>query len=273
MGTFLDSPLFVLRRLAPVRAAVRALDRPVFRRLPLLPFPLCVRAGPNLGLLLAGRVAERRELDGFVRFARATGASVFWDVGANVGLYAFAFVAARPGGAVLAVEPDARNLECLRRTVARAGLSGVELVAAAASSEAGRATFLLDEVGGVTGTIEERGRESFVRRHYGVRPRGIEVGTATLDSLLDGRAAPQIVKIDVEGAEARTLAGAARLLGEIRPAVLIELSDGRAAAEATLRAHRYALFDAVELGPATERSWNVWALPEERAPALLAAFA
>lgn len=55
----------------------------------------------------------------------------------------------------------------------------------------------------------------------------------TLDRLLEQSAAPRLVKIDVEHAEAEVLRGAERLLREVRPVWLVELhgAEGQRAME------------------------------------------
>ncbi|MBZ0103668.1 MAG: FkbM family methyltransferase, partial [Thermoanaerobaculia bacterium] len=77
----------------------------------------------------------------------------------------------------------------------------------------------------------------------------VEVEAVTLDQLLAKHPPPTLVKIDTEGSEAPILAGAERLLGEIRPTFLIEVSAPCAGAVATIfRANHYQIFDA-ELNP------------------------
>ena len=57
----------------------------------------------------------------------------------------------------------------------------------------------------------------------------VTVASWTLDSLLERRTSPPVlVKIDVEGAEALVLRGAARLLSEHRPAILMEVHNASA---------------------------------------------
>jgi FkbM family methyltransferase len=267
----LRHPLHLFRRTALARSVIAALDRPAFRRIDGIPFPICLRAGPNLQMWIAGRVAERAELALFERLIAAEQADTFWDVGANVGLYAFTFLSHRPNGQAIAFEPDPKNADCLERTIVRAGMqSRATVLRRAASDKVGTATFQLDEVAGVTGGLKG-GEDSFVQRHYGVKPREFTVETAPLDSLLASRPAPRVVKVDVEGAEALVLAGATQLLNSVRPSVLIELSSGRAQSEAIFAAARYRLIDERTLGPLTFHSLNVLALPEERADSVLAA--
>ena len=77
----------------------------------------------------------------------------------------------------------------------------------------------------------------------GVRER-VVVPTLTLDTLLEHFDAPSVVKIDVEGAEHLVLQGAAGLLRDVRPALIVEVgSEAREAATRVLREAGYTLFD------------------------------
>jgi hypothetical protein len=93
-----------------------------------------------------------------------------------------------------------------------------------------------------------------------------QVPAVTLDSLLE-RSTPQLVKIDVEGAELLCLRGAERLLREVRPVLICEVAEENAdEAGAILHRHGYEMQDAA--APAEERRplerpvWNTVAFPQ-----------
>jgi FkbM family methyltransferase len=190
---------------------------------------------------------------------------VVWDIGANVGLFGFAAAfAAGPSGRVLAVEADGWLAELIGRSAreAPAAYARLEVLAAAVSDVPGTAELC----------IARRGRAgNHLRSVAGSTQTGgtrevIQVAAITLDGLLDRFPAPQVVKIDIEGAEVLCLRGAARLLREIRPILLCEVTEENAAeAGALLRGHGYTLFDAGT--PAGQRQsldrppWNTLALP------------
>ena len=70
------------------------------------------------------------------------------------------------------------------------------------------------------------------------------VATITLDTLLEFRAAPDFVKIDVEGAERWVLEGGPNLLRNIRPVIYVEVTaPSRDWVTAELRRNGYVLFD------------------------------
>jgi FkbM family methyltransferase len=187
-----------------------------------------------------------------------------WDVGANVGLFAFAAAfAAGPTGRVLAVEADAWLAGLLQRSARTAppSYAPVEVLAAAVA----------DTPGTVELCIARRGRAG---NHLKAVPGSTQTGgtrevqqvaAVTLDGLLDHRPAPQVVKIDTEGAELLCLQGAGRLLREVRPVLLCEVETANVQAVGDLlHAHGYTLFDAAAHpggGRIAQPVWNTLALP------------
>lgn len=141
------------------------------------------------------------------------------DVGASSGVYTV--VAARlvgPAGTVVSLEPNPAMVAVLQANVARNRLTNVAVHQMAADRAAGR-----------TALFENLGRPNA----FGLVPRAgctrsTDVPTTTLDDLVDraALAAVHLVKIDVEGAEDRVLAGAAGLLALHRPALVVEVTRG-----------------------------------------------
>jgi FkbM family methyltransferase len=195
-----------------------------------------------------------------------TGRSV-WDVGANVGVFAFgAAHLTGPSGAVLAVEPDPGLAALLRRSAASAaGGSAVKVVNAAICDRPGTAELVIarrgratNHLAGVPGSSQTGGRRGSVR-----------IAATTLDALLADHRAPDLVKIDVEGAEHLCLAAAARVLREVRPLLLCEVSaQNHAAVGGLLREHGYVMLDSSLPPPLRQPrlvpAWNTLAVPRER---------
>lgn len=143
-----------------------------------------------------------------IRRLAAPGMNVL-DVGANAGFYTLAFSAlCGPGGHVWAFEPDPRNLENLHFHLDVNGVSNATVIPAAVCDRAGFAPF---ESGPsrATGHLSESGSR--------------EVATVALDALLEDGVIPfpDLVKMDVEGAEASVLEGAARILAAGRTTWLV----------------------------------------------------
>ena len=257
------SPLFRLRRRRWFQRLTIALDRPVATRRLGLPFPVTLRLAPNLSLLLAASRAEPAERRNFTRCIEERRPRVFWDVGANIGLYGFTFLSRRPDGRCLLIEPDAANAACLRRTIERNRLAGTQVLQLAVSDSVGTADFLPDPLSGATGQLVGE-VAPFGERHHGFRVRPVRVATTTLDDLLATHPAPQVVKVDVEHAEYAVLTGARRLLREARPVLFLELSAPRVRSVALLQDAGYQLYDWRTGAPAPDGSHATWAIPAEQ---------
>jgi FkbM family methyltransferase len=169
-----------------------------------------------------------------------------WDIGANMGLFSFAAaVMAGPGGRVLAVEPDTDLAGLLRRSAAGpAGPAGptrhapVEILPAAVSDDLSVARFHIARRNRATSHLAGFG----TAMAGGVRSTQL-VPTVTLDWLAARFPAPDVLKIDVEGAELAVLAGGAQVLAG-SPAVICEVSGQNATAvSGVLAGHGYTLYD------------------------------
>jgi FkbM family methyltransferase len=136
------------------------------------------------------------------------------DVGAFHGFFTIKFgqwVSAP--GRVIAIEPEPENYGRLERVVAEAGLNDrVETVQAAVAERSGELRLELNPLYPVDHKLGEE---------------GIRVNALTIDDLLEARGWPvvSLMKIDVQGAEERVLAGALRTISTYHPALFVEVSD------------------------------------------------
>lgn len=127
------------------------------------------------------------------------------DVGANVGYYTLIFARlVGPHGRVFAFEPDPQNFDLLRRNVRANGYANVTLEQKAVADSAGALALYRNPANkGDHRTYDAGGgREA------------VEVGAVALDDYfasLDGRV--DLIKMDIQGAEERALAGMLKLLG------------------------------------------------------------
>lgn len=199
-------------------------------------------------------------------------ALIFWDVGANIGLYTWQCALARPDSQMISFEPDPKNLRCLERTSEAWALPRHTIMATAVAEKSGRAGFCVDDLAGATGMLE-CDEESFNQRHYGMAPRRIEVETITLDDFIRDRPPPDVMKIDVEGAELRVLRGAARLLAQHRPVLFFESFEHGADILEQLKPLGYMAWDTDERSDITGRTVNFIAFVPEARPAAGAALA
>jgi FkbM family methyltransferase len=137
------------------------------------------------------------------------GSTVF-DVGANAGF--FSVLSAELGAEVHAFEPNPAVQELLQTTASLGGQITVSRCACGA--ETGTMTLYVSNAGetGSSGVMVALDRES------------VQVGVITLDEYSEDHGVyPQIVKIDVEGAEADVLRGMHQILRRDRPTLIIEL--------------------------------------------------
>jgi FkbM family methyltransferase len=244
-------------------AEIVSRGRVIRRRLPQQfgGFPIFVTPDSALQYWLSLSRSSGLLFDMVSRFVRR--GETVWDVGANCGIFAFAAAhAAGPSGSVIAIEPDTFLVNLLRRSaaIAPSTCGRVDVLPCAVSDAIGIATF----------NIAGRGRSTnFLASGSGRTDSGgvreaVSVMTVTLDWLLDRYPAPAFVKIDVEGAEAAVLAGAQRLLREVKPIVMCECDEAsRASIGATFLENGYSLYDA-ELparGRIVEAAFNTLAMP------------
>ena len=151
---------------------------------------------------------ERDKQQAIERFARP--GMVMLDLGANVGFYTLALSRlAGDAGRVFAFEPDASNMIQLRRHVALNQLTNTVVVQMAVAAR----TELVGFTPGESGETGHIGGEDYL------------VPATSLDELIATGAIsePDVVKMDVEGAEASVLEGAPALLARGRTVWLIAL--------------------------------------------------
>ena len=159
-----------------------------------------------------------------------------WDVGAHHGR--FSLLCAKHGAArVLAIEPSAVNMSMLRDHLSAnpALRDAVEVLHAAIANVDGTGEFLVDANDGAICQIRAMGVVPYERERD---PLATNVTCWRLDSLAELRGtAPDLVKIDVEGAEALVLEGAAELLAREQPVLLIEVHNAEAGTACVSRLH------------------------------------
>ncbi|HEX8830645.1 MAG TPA: FkbM family methyltransferase [Longimicrobium sp.] len=153
---------------------------------------------------------------------------VVYDVGANVGFYTLvAATKVGPGGRVVAFEPLPENLRYLRGHVRMNGLEQVTVFDAALTD--------------VDGVVRFQPGES--RAMGRIADEGLPVRAMRLDGLVtsDTIPPPDVVKIDVEGAEAAVLRGAREVLSTHAPTVFLATHGNAVHGECVkiLREHGY----------------------------------
>jgi FkbM family methyltransferase len=142
---------------------------------------------------------------------------VVYDVGANVGFMTLlASKLVGPTGTVVAFEPRSETARNLRAQISINQLDNVIVEECAVAEQVGTSEFVVDSFS-VMSKLADRGAGN------GSTPGTQLVRTTTLDHVIGRLKPPDLVKIDIEGAELLALSGASRLLSEHRPILVVEL--------------------------------------------------
>jgi len=146
---------------------------------------------------------------------------VFFDVGANVGFYSLlSSRIVRESGRVIAFEPMPRNLAFLHRHVRLNRAENVTILPLACAENLSAQLFIAGENNALGRLEESDGKEEEPSR----QTPAILVATVSLDAAAEKLGLwPDVIKIDVEGAELRVLHGAAHLLTHVRPSLLLSV--------------------------------------------------
>lgn len=190
---------------------------------------------------------RQREAESMARFAELIqpGAQVL-DVGGHIGYIALYFAhLAGAEGHVYVFEPGENNLPYLRRNVG--ACPNVTVVTKGAGSCCERRTFYTESLSGQNNSfleqfqVYERNRSNAYAARAEVREAVVDV--VTLDAFCrEAGVRPDFIKIDVEGFELEVFRGAAELLREARPLLMIEVQAERDALLRELHAASYRVF-------------------------------
>jgi FkbM family methyltransferase len=233
LGSLLRAPL----RLLPREAVVPILQGPLKGK-------RWISGSGNNGCWL-GTYELPKQL-AMLRFIRA--GMVCYDVGANVGFYTLFFShLVGAGGKVLAFEPFPRNVALLRRHIELNRCANVTVFDAAIGDREG--TTLFEEAPSASmGRVSDHGR--------------LAVECRRLDRIVsEGFSPPDLIKIDVEGAESTVLAGAVEILQKYAPIIFLA-THGREQhhkCAAILNQHAYWVGGAT--GEAADQSDELLAVP------------
>jgi len=149
---------------------------------------------------------------------------VFYDVGANIGLYSLYAAKLRPGCRVFAFEPESHNFGSLCGNLLLNGVKNVTPCFFPLSSHEAFAPFYVYDLR-PGGALHSLGRPSPLRDGPPLLTTGAIA--ATIDVLVSRRGlpAPNLLKLDVDGNEEQILDGAAAVLasGSLR-SILVEVT-------------------------------------------------
>jgi FkbM family methyltransferase len=186
-----------------------------------------IQDGPGRGLRInlhgsavtfATGTAERPLQEALARELKP--GATFYDIGANIGF--ITLIAARlvgPTGRVVAFEPVPKNVAAIRENLALNGITWVDVQETAMARQSGAATLIVSDVSAFS-------RLASVNVPTGARET-IEVKVNSVDEFVasGSERVPDVVKIDVEGAELEVIEGMRQTLSQHRPVVLCEVHD------------------------------------------------
>jgi FkbM family methyltransferase len=261
MGIGKQSPLWR-------RAAFRCLGSTYFRRKGSTEdgvFEAYVSASSSLKVLSPGAlpidIVHRRFIRDWVKPN-----SVVWDIGTNLGLFAFPAALRACAGFVYGFEPDldlAANLLRSQRLSRNKSLR-FSLFCLAVSDVDGTATFQISKFSRAMNKLAGVGKWN----DKSVATEELRsVATLRIDTLAKSLAPPVVIKIDVEGAEMKVLEGGRATISTFRPAILIEgpreLWDQM---KAFFKEHDYVMLDGAAEHPAVLETpvWDTIAVPREK---------
>ncbi len=144
------------------------------------------------------------------------GGDVFYDIGSNTGLIALDVAKSIPGVKVFAFEPQPSLAKHIRRSIEANHFDQLKLIEALLGSEEGEATLFL---------TSHSIHASIIPREQNYRE--LRRPLRTLDGLIaTGEiAAPDVIKIDVEGSELKIFEGAVATLKSSQPSIVFEADE------------------------------------------------
>jgi len=253
-------PLNHLRRHALTRAVLKAMDIPIWTRLPGVRWKVRVRLIRHASWFVLSDGVEPWAVELVREIVRRSAIQSFWDIGANVGYYAWLVKSIAPHAEIRIFEPDPNNLMLIRKTLRRTSLTDVTVRDVAVSEMRGRRHFALDEISGATGGMREGG-VTYSERYWGVTPSTVTVETVSIDEERTATRPVDLVKIDVEGHEEAVIRGALQTVRNDQPILIFECFHGANEIIDQLRPLGYWVGDAERWGPHTGSTTNFLALP------------
>lgn len=156
------------------------------------------------------------------------GGDIFFDVGANIGLYAIYAALRHLGARVIAFEPEYSNLHLLRDNITGNGLQErVEVYSLALGNRVGVSRFHIQDLtpGSALHTESEEPLTQTLQRCPVILREG--VGVTTLDAFCqESGLTPNCMKIDVDGTEPLILEGGIRTMSSKQfRSLIIELPE------------------------------------------------
>ncbi|RUM92938.1 MAG: hypothetical protein DSZ28_09060 [Thiothrix sp.] len=141
---------------------------------------------------------------------------VFYDCGANQGIFTLAAAKLVGGqGKVFSFEPQPYAIRCIKNNLELNNLDNVTVTEAAVSDKAGSVTLDVSQSNVAASIVNDFGGTDTLK-----------VETVRLDDVADKYGdMPNVIKLDVEGAEYMALQGAVDILEAAKPVLVLEVWD------------------------------------------------
>jgi FkbM family methyltransferase len=225
-------PLQRLKRSSTYRSFQSNFDMIIFAQLPSLKFKVAVKLLRDLPWWIRGFGIRTNIESGGVQSTLTqifdiVRPRVFWDIGGNIGYYSWIALSIDPNVETVLFEPDTTNIDLLKRTISRNKLSTARIIEAAVSETDGILEFLTDPVSGATGcinSVSQLENPHSLHHEFGLS-KVVSVKSISLDNLVKTSTPPNVIKIDVEGAEHFVIAGAKQMIQDHHPIVVMETTN------------------------------------------------
>ncbi len=178
-----------------------------------------INVGRDISMLpqIKLNIYEKSELD-FLETISFKANSVFWDIGANVGLYSIIFAKANPTWKIFSFEPNTKVHKNFHKNISFNNCGNIELLPLALSDSKGKASLRINQNRPGTSSINSR-FSKFIHSEIIECISGDEM-------FLSGKIpAPNLIKIDVEGHELRVINGLKLIISKHKPVISIEVAS------------------------------------------------
>ncbi len=183
--------------------------------------------GPSGGASVYFDLIEKKQTSEFIKQAKE--GDIIFDIGANVGYYTIlASKIVGENGKIFSFEPVVRNLAYLYRHIKLNGLNNVVVLPLACADESTLKKFSFGRTIAEGHLLENNSLNSFnfLSHTY--------VHTTKIDDFCNySGITPDVIKIDVEGAELHVLKGAQQILHKSKPKIFLSIHSEKLEKECT----------------------------------------
>ena len=249
---------------AIVLPLLRRIDRPITITNPFAGLPFHLLSYTHKGYWFYGKHREAETMERLSRLTR--GGDTVFEVGGDIGSLT-QFFAKKVGqkGQIHVFEPGQENQHFLRKNIARC--AQCIHINAAVSNRSGKAMFYEENMGGFMNSLEaDFAATSDIadNQRNALQINARRVNTVTLDAYaLAHNVWPNVLKIDVEGAELAVLRGAGQVLENVR-SLMIEVTRNHREVFEILDDHEFMLTqpDGTPITDPSDMHGNVFATRE-----------